>query len=630
MCGIAGIFDLQTASTIKQDILQKMNDIQSHRGPDDDGFYIEQGIGLGHRRLSIIDLAGGHQPMFNLDKSIGIVFNGEIYNFADLAQELRELGYPLVTNGDTETIIYAWQEWGERCVEKLRGMFAFAIWDSRNGSLFLARDRLGIKPLYYALLDNQQLIFGSELKVLKQHPDCPRILNNQAIEDYFSFGYIPEPKSIYQGVSKLAPGHTLLFVRGQSAPEPKQYWDVEFESLQHQAEQTKSTLVEKLKQAVDIRMVSEVPLGAFLSGGVDSSSVVAMMAGLQDDAVNACSIGFDVEGFDETDYAKKVASRYQASHRVKMVDSDDFELIDQLAHIYDEPYADSSALPTYRLCQMTKEHVTVALSGDGADELMAGYRRYQWHLKEQKIRELVPLAIRKPIFGLLGRIYPKLDWAPKVLRAKTTFQSMSYDWIEGYHNSMSILRSDERSRLFSEAFSKELAGYSSLEVFKQHAQQVENSDPLSQVQYIDMKTYLVGDILTKVDRASMANSLEVRVPILDHHFVEWSATIAPPLRIHKSQGKDIFKQSLVSYLPHDVLFRPKMGFSIPLAHWFRGPLQKKLEEGLLSSHMLNCGVFNPKTIRWLIDSHVKGVRDNSAALWTLLMFERFLAQEANV
>jgi len=627
MCGIAGIFNVTKKSEISTTILEAMNHSQSHRGPDDDGFFYAPGLGLAHRRLSIIDLAGGHQPMFNQQGTLGIVFNGEIYNHGELREQLTRLGHEFSGVSDTETIIHAWAQWGEDCVNHLRGMFAFALWDSAEDLLFIARDRLGIKPFYYALLDDGQFIFGSELKVLKQHPLCPRELDPRAIEDYFTFGYIPEPKSIFSGVNKLAPGHRLTIRFNQALPEPVEYWDIEFRNEPIHELDVKEQLIERLKEAVDVRLVSEVALGSFLSGGVDSSAVVALMSQLSDDPVNACSIGFDVANFNETDYAKTVAKRYNAKHQIKVVDSDDFGLIDKLAQLYDEPYADSSALPTYRLCQMARKQVTVALSGDGADELIAGYRRYQWHLKEQKVRDLLPISVRKPLFGTLGKLYPKLDWAPKFLRAKTTFQSMAFDWVSGYHNSMSILRSDERAKLFSSEFKQRLNGYSSVEVFEHHAKKAQHFDDLAKVQYLDMKTYLVGDILTKVDRASMAHGLEVRVPILDHHFVEWAATLPANLRIDKGQGKSVFKQSLEPHLPHDVLYRKKMGFSIPVEQWFRGPLKEKVSQGLLSSHMSDSGIFNPKTLQWLIDSHMDGTRDNSAPLWTLLMFERFLANE---
>lgn len=629
MCGIAGIFHRQPGVEIDRALLGRMNSIQSHRGPDDDGYHFDDSIGLAHRRLSIIDLSGGHQPMYNDSGSVCVVFNGEIYNFAELAEELTELGYQFKTRSDTETIVHAWEQWGPECVNRFRGMFAFAIWDNDKKQLFLARDRLGIKPLFYSQLPTGELIFGSELKVLTQHPQCPRSIDNHSVEDYFALGYVPEPKTIYQGVNKLEPGHTLLVQHGDLPLQPQRYWDIPMDQTPVSETDIKEQLVERLKEAVDIRLISEVPLGAFLSGGVDSSAVVALMAQLQDDPVNTCSIGFDVPEFNETDFAQTVADRYQTNHHVKTVSSNDFGLIDKLSELYDEPYADSSAMPTYRVCQLARERVTVALSGDGGDELLAGYRRYNWHLKEESFRQKLPLGLRRPVFGTLGRVYPKLDWAPRYLRGKTTFQSMSYDWVEGYLNSMSILRADERQRLFSDQFKRDLNGYSALEVFRHHAANCPTDHPLSQVQYLDMKTYLVGDILTKVDRASMAHSLEVRVPILDHKFVEWASGISPEQRLQGSEGKAVFKQSMEPHLPQDVLYRKKMGFAVPLCDWFRGPLKQKLEQSLLSEHMLDSGLFNPDTLRWLVRSHLNGTRDNSASLWTSLMFERFLNREAN-
>ncbi len=628
MCGIAGIFNRASQSPIDQSLLARMNTVQAHRGPDDDGYHFDAGIGLAHRRLSIIDLSGGHQPIYNETGSVCVVFNGEIYNYAELAEELTALGHQFKTRSDTETIVHAWEQWGADCVKRFRGMFAFAIWDKDHRQLFLARDRLGIKPLFYSLLPSGQLIFGSELKVLVQHPECPREFDPYAVEDYFTLGYIPEPKTIYRGVHKLEPGHTLLIEEGQAPLLPQQYWDVPMDQQLVSGEELESQLIERLREAIKIRLISEVPLGAFLSGGVDSSGVVALMAELQQEPVNTCSIGFDIASFDETRYAQEVADRYHTNHHVKTVSADDFDLIDKLADLYDEPYADSSAMPTYRVCQLARERVTVALSGDGGDELMAGYRRYRWHLKEERIRQMLPLSLRRPLFGALGRAYPKLDWAPRVLRGKTTFQSMSYDWVEGYLNSMSILRQDERQRLYSSAFRRELAGYTSKEVFRHHANNCPTDHPLSQVQYLDMKTYLVGDILTKVDRASMAHGLEVRVPILDHKFVEWAAGIAPESRLQGTEGKAVFKKALTGRLSDDVLYRQKMGFAIPLAQWFRGPLKDRLHRDLLGTTMLDCGLFDPTTLRWLVDSHLSGQRDNSASLWTLLMFQRFLQREA--
>lgn len=629
MCGIAGIYHLTEKQQIDPQLIAKMNDTQFHRGPDAGDYFFDPGVALAHRRLSIIDLEGSPQPMLSSDKRACIVFNGEIYNFKELHAELSAKGYTFNTHGDTETILNAWLEWGVDCVHKLRGMFAFAIFDRESESLFVARDRLGIKPFFYSLLDNGEFLFGSELKVIKEHPKFDTQLRNTAVEDYFTFGYVPEPHTIYEHAFKLAPGHRMLLKKGEmQLPEPEEYWDIptDFEQ-QMSAEETQEQLIDRLKEAVDIRMVADVPLGAFLSGGVDSSGIVALMSQLQSDPVNTCAIGFDVKAFNETEYAQQVADRYKTNHRVEVVGKDDFELLDKLAHLYDEPYADSSAMPTYRVCELARKHVTVALSGDGGDELFAGYRRYKMHLNEDKVRNTLPLSIRKPLFGPLGKLYPKLDWAPKFLRAKTTFQSMAMDTVEGYHNSMSILRADERKNLFSDSYYQSLNGYTSLEVFRRYGDKVKHLDPMKIAQYIDMKTYLVGDILTKVDRASMAHSLEVRVPILDHKFVEWAFKTSSSHNLFEGIGKYSFKKSLEPHLPHDVLYRKKMGFAVPLANWFKGPLRDRLYDGLLSQQMVNSGYFDQKQMKKLIDDHVSGVRDNSAPLWTSMMFESFLRQQ---
>lgn len=625
MCGIAGIFDTRGQRDIDRDLLGRMNQSQFHRGPDEGGLHFEPGLGLAHRRLSIIDLSSGQQPMFNDDKSVCVVFNGEIYNFPALRKELEAKGYAFKSHCDTEVIVHGWSAWGEACVDKFRGMFAFALWDKKQRTLFLARDRLGIKPLFYSLLPDGQFIFGSELKVLKCHPDLPTKMNPQAVEDYFALGYIPEPKTIYQGVYKLDPGHTLTVNQGQGELRSNEYWDIPFTPVPYSSEQElKEELIDRLREAVAIRMVAEVPLGAFLSGGVDSSAVVAMMAGLQKEPVNTCSIGFDVKGYDESVYAKEVAEQFNTRHHVDIVDPNDFDLIDELAGLYDEPFADSSALPTYRVCQLAKQRVTVALSGDGGDENFAGYRRYRWHMNEEKLRGMVPDSIRQPLFGLAGKVYPKLGWAPRVFRAKTTFQSMARNPIEGYFHNFSTLIDEQREQLFSDSFKRELQGYKASEVFHHYAAKAPTDDPLSVVQYIDMKTYLTGDILTKVDRASMAHSLEVRVPLLDHKFVEWVSGLPSSMKLKGQQGKAIFKSSLEPHLNNNILYRDKMGFAVPLARWFRGPLKEKLHASLFDGGLSATGMFDNKYLEQLFDQHQSGQRDNSASLWSLLMFNESL------
>lgn len=622
MCGISGMFDLGGERPFDREQLLAMNQAQFHRGPDEGDVFLEPGVALGHRRLSIIDLSSGQQPMFSADGNLCLIYNGEIYNFMDLVDELRGKGYSFRTRCDTEVILYAWQEWGEACVERFRGMFALALYDRRQCSLFLARDRLGIKPLYYAELADGEFIFGSELKVLTANPRLPRALDHQAVEDFFALGYVPDPRTILRDVHKLEPGHCLLLRRGSSTHRPRQYWDVPFEIERGRSEEAlQSELIERLSEAVDIRMVAEVPLGAFLSGGVDSSAIVALMSKLQDVPVNTCSIGFDVKQYDETRYAEAVAKQYATNHRVSIVDSEDFDLLDSLAAMYDEPFADSSAIPTYRVCQAARENVTVALSGDGGDELFAGYRRHRWHMNEEKFRSALPYGLRSRVFGLAGSIYPKMDWAPKVLRAKTTLQALAMDSLDAYLSTVSVSTAQDRQRLYSSDLRQQLGGYQAIEHFRRHAARAPAKDPLSIIQYIDMKTYLPGDILTKVDRASMANSLEVRVPILDHKFLGWASGLPPEVRLRGQEGKYIFKKSLEPHLSDDVLYRDKMGFGVPLAKWFRGPLKERIHDNLVEGGLAESGLFERSTIKTVVDQHISGQRENSALIWAMLMFE---------
>ncbi|MDR4513127.1 XrtA/PEP-CTERM system amidotransferase [Nitrosomonas sp.] len=625
MCGIVGLFDTRGNNEIDRQLLVQMNQTQVHRGPDEGEVYTEPGLGLGHRRLSIMDVASGQQPLFNEDGSVVVVFNGEIYNYQKLAKQLTEAGHRFKTHCDTEVIVHAWEEWGEQCVDRFRGMFAFGLWDRNRQTLFLARDRLGIKPLYYALLDNGQFIFSSELKALIAHPALSREMDPCAVEDYFAYGYIPEPKTIFKQAQKLSPGFKLTVKRGQTQLQPRQYWDVPFNRRDTVNEsEVEEALIAKLRESVDIHLMTEVPLGAFLSGGVDSSAVVAMMSGIMNEPVNTCSISFGDPAFNESRYAQEVADRYHTRHHVKQVEHDDFDLIDKLALLYDEPYADSSALPTYRVCELARERVTVALSGDGGDENFAGYRRYRWHMIEEKMRNQLPLAIRKPLFGFLGHVYPKADWAPRMFRAKATFEALARDAVEGYFHSVSIMSDAMRQRLFAPSFRNHLQAYQAVDVLRAYAEQCPTDDALSRVQYLDMKTYLVGDILTKVDRASMAHALEVRVPLLDHELVEWVSTLPASIKLKDGEGKYIFKKSLEPYLSENILYRNKMGFSIPTADWFRGPLRQRVRDAVLGPVLAETGIFNRDYLEELVDHHQSGRRDYSAPLWTLLMFESFV------
>lgn len=625
MCGISGLFDTRGLRAFDPALIRRMNDIQFHRGPDEGDIYQEPGVALGHRRLSIIDLSSGQQPLFNEDGSVAVVFNGEIYNFQELVPELEALGHVFRTRSDTEVIVHAWESWGEACVQRFRGMFAFGLWDRNRQTFFLARDRLGVKPLFYALLGDGTLVFGSELKVLMQHPGLDRRMDPLAVEEYFSLGYVAEPRCIFQGARKLEPGFSLCIRRGQGVPEPRAYWDVRF-TLDNPVSfsDAAAELTERLRESVRLRMIADVPLGAFLSGGVDSSAVVATMAGLSKTPVNTCSIAFDDPAFNESEFAQQVADRYQTRHFVETVRSDDFDLLDTLAALYDEPYADSSAIPTYRVCQLARKHVTVALSGDGGDESFGGYRRYRTHLMEERMRSALPLGLRRPLFGLLGRAYPKADWAPRVFRAKSTFQSMARDGVQAYFHSVSILRDDMRRQLFSNSFRRELGGYNAIEVFRRHAASAATDDPLALIQYLDLKTYLVGDINTKVDRASMAHSLEVRDPLMDHPLVEWLATLPSAFKIKGQEGKYLFKKSMEPFLPQEVLYRPKMGFAVPLSRWFRGPLKDRLREVVLGDTLAETGIFNQGYLKHLMDAHQAGARDYSASLWSVMMFDAFL------
>ncbi len=629
MCGITGIADLRNRRDIDRALLRRMNDSIAHRGPDGEGEHHEPGVALGHRRLAIIDVATGQQPLYNEDSSVVVVYNGEIYNYQSLIPELQALGHVFHTKSDTEVIVHAWEAWGEACVERFRGMFAFALWDRNRETLFLARDRLGVKPLFYALLPDGQCVFGSELKAVLLHPGVTRVIDPCAVEEYFAVGYVAEPRTIFTSVQKLPPAHTLTLRRGAVPPAPREYWNVRF-SLDSRIgfEEAMGELDQRLQDSVRLRMISEVPLGAFLSGGVDSSAVVATMARISGSPVNTCSISFDDPAFDETKFAQMVADRYQTRHHVEQVASDDFGLIDTLAGLYDEPYADSSAIPTYRVCELARKHVTVALSGDGGDESFGGYRRYQLHLMEEKLRSALPLGLRRPLFGLLGRVYPKADWAPRMFRAKTTFESLARDSVEAYLQSVSIVRAPLRERLFSAPMRASLGGYRVDDLFARHAARAGTDDPLALIQYLDLKTYLVGDINTKVDRASMAHSLEVREPLMDHPLVEWLATLPSSFKMQGREGKRLLKKSMEPWLPHDVLYRPKMGFAVPLIRWFRGPLRETVRKAVLGDTLRDTGLFEPRVLEEIVGAHETGRRDYSAPLWTLLMFEAFLRRNA--
>jgi asparagine synthase (glutamine-hydrolysing) len=619
MCGLTGIFEYQRHTEIAQDLIHRMNETIVHRGPDDEGIFVGPGIGLGFRRLSIIDLSGGHQPISNEDGSIWVMLNGEIYNYPELRKEMLEKGHTLATRSDTETIVHLYEEYGEDCFARLRGMFAVIIWDSNQRKLLMARDRLGKKPLFYSA-DAKRVLFGSELKCLLAGDNLSRDMDPQALYDYFSFGYIPAPKTIYRSVRKVLPGHYIV-VSADGSLREQSYWKLSFgETEEHSEAEWCERLRHELCEATRIRLMSDVPLGAFLSGGLDSSAVVATMARLMNQPVTTCSIGFDVPEFDESKYARQVAEQFHTQHHEQVVQPDALAIVDKLAWHYDEPFADSSAIPTYYVSGIARKYVTVALGGDGGDEGFAGYRRYQFDAMENRVRARVPAGIRSSVFGPLGRWYPALAWAPRIFRAKATFQSLSRNPLEGYFNSVSIFRPGEKSKLFQKDFENQLAGYDSIGVLRHHYERADTEDPLSRIQYVDIKTYLPDDILTKVDRASMAVSLEVRAPLLDHRLMEMVARMPSSLKLRGREGKYIFKKAMEPTLPHDILYRSKQGFAVPLAHWFRDELKEMAHETIFG---VKDGILDPKYLEKIWTEHQRGTFDRSAYLWSVLMFRKW-------
>ncbi|MBV1687561.1 amidotransferase 1, exosortase A system-associated [Novosphingobium sp. G106] len=627
MCGIAGIFHLSTPKPVDPARVERMCDAIAHRGPDGKGVWTAPGVGLGHRRLSIIDLAGSPQPMASTDGRAMLVFNGEIYNYRELREELRKGGAMFHTDGDSEVILAAWQRWGVDCLSRLHGMFAFAIYDLGQRTLFLARDRLGVKPLFLAPLADGSVIFGSELKALTAHPLLRREADPLAVEDYLTWGYVPDSRSILKGVQKLPGGHYLLLRHDAPMPQSVQWWDVSFaERRKGSTADLEAELLHLLRQAVTSRMAADVPLGAFLSGGVDSSSVVALMAESSASPVKTCSIGFDVAALDETGYARQIADRYHTDHRSRTVSQNDFTAIDDLAAMFDEPFADASALPTWRVCQLARENVTVALSGDGADEALAGYRRHVFQRNEDRLRGLLPLGLRRPVFGALGAAYPKADWAPRALRAKSTFLSLAASSEEGYARSLSVTPPELRDRIYSPDFQRLRGDYRGEQPLEELMRRAPARSGLDRAQYADLKFWLPGDILTKVDRASMAVSLEAREPLLDHRLIEFAASLPEPLRTQAGQGKWLMKRTMRRYLPDDILYRPKQGFVTPIAEWFRGPLAAEARAIGEGAALARTGWFESGAVAEIAAAHIAGRVDNSRLLWQLLMLDRSLGR----
>ncbi len=624
MCGIAGIFNLEGSGPVDRRIVRSMANALAHRGPDGEGFFFGPGVALGHRRLAIIDVAGGQQPMFNENESVALIFNGQIYNYQVLREELAAAGHRFRTRSDTEVIVHAWEEWGASCVKHLRGMFAFALYDGGRDVLFLARDRLGKKPLYYALLRNGNFIFGSELKALLVHPLAEKRLDPISVDGYFAFGYVPEPRTIYRGILKLPAAHTLELHRRSALPSPQRYWRLSMNPAACDEREAIEQLRNHLDEAVRIRLMSEVPLGAFLSGGVDSSGVVASMARQTELPVKTFALGFGDGAANELHHARRVANLYATDHREAAVVMDPAETYLSQAAIFDEPFADSSSIPTLEVSRLARHGVTVALSGDAGDEIFAGYRRYRWHARTERLRRRLPPEFRKPAFGALGAMYPKLDWAPQWLRAKTTFNEIAVDAAEGYFRSLCKWDDGMRWRLYAPKMRQDIMGQHPSEIIAKAMQEANSDDAVTCAQYADLVTYLPGDILTKVDRASMAVSLEVRAPLLDHELVEWAGRLPSSIKLHGTEGKYVLKRALEPFVPAENLYRRKEGFTTSLAQHFRGAGAISLRKGLASSAMMDCGLFNPDAIHSAVDAHERGMRDNSQMLWTLLMFAGFL------
>jgi asparagine synthase (glutamine-hydrolysing) len=618
MCGIAGIYNYATKEPVARTTLRRMTDLLTHRGPDDEGFYVEGPIGLGARRLSIIDIAGGRQPIFNEDGTVAIVFNGEIYNYLELRRIAETRGHTLKTRSDTETIVHLYEDFGEACVTMLRGMFAFALWDARCRKLLLARDRVGKKPLYYADCGGG-LTFGSELKAVIENAGVPRVVDEQAVADYFSYQYIPAPKTIFRHVRKLRAGHYLV-ATPQSISE-REYWDIDFSQPEARSEsEWSATLLGAFQESVDLRLVGEAPLGAFLSSGVDSSAVAAMMSRITKGTVLTASVGFKGERQSETPAARAFAKRIGAEHHERIVEADVAGVVEKLAWHYDEPFADSSAAPAYYVALVARQFVTVALSGDGGDENFIGYRRYVFDAVENRLRDYAPKALRRRLFGALAAVYPKADWAPRSFRAKTTLKNLSLDPAAGYYNSVYGAMANHRDSLLGDDAKAELNGYDPFEVFLEHYNRPRNAGAVARAQYVDIKTYLTDDILTKIDRSSMAVSLEVRCPLLDHRLMELAARIPSSLKLRGREGKYIFKRAMRPILPPEVLARPKQGFVAPVAEWLRRDL-REFAGDILFDEGAGDGWLDPGALSRLWKAHQSGRRDYSRPLWTALMFK---------
>ena len=619
MCGIAGFVFSDPGHPVDREILGRMTAILSHRGPDADGYHVGPGIGLGHRRLSIIDLRTGDQPIYNETRSVVVVFNGEIYNYKELVAELEGRGHRFTTHSDTEAIVHAYEEYGVRCVDRFRGMFAFALWDEPRRRLVLARDRAGKKPLYY-YADPERLAFASEIKSLREDPSIKRRLSLEGLSDYLSLGAIPAPGTVFEDIQQLPPAHLLVWEGGRVRIE--EYWDVTFDIRPRSEGEALEELDALIDEAVRLRMVADVPLGAFLSGGVDSSAIVASMARQSSRPVITTSVGFAERTHNELDHARAVATAVGSEHHEVVVRPRAMDDLPRLVWHLDQPFADSSVLPTYYVARATREHVTVALSGDGGDELFAGYqRRYGIHRLENRLRSFIPGPVRRGLLAPLGRLYPRWERIPRPLRLKLVLMNLGRSFERAYFNDLSLFREHEKAALLTPELGRQLGAHDSFDAFGRRFEHVRDADPLTRILYVDFKTWLADDILVKVDRMSMACSLEVRAPLLDHKLIEFAASLSPELKYRGPVSKYLLKRHLERRLPGTAVHRRKQGFSLPLAAWFRGELRDLAHDLLLSPRAAQRGYLRAETVRRIWQSHQRGTRDHSAQIWALMALE---------
>jgi asparagine synthase (glutamine-hydrolysing) len=609
MCGICGFYGLED-----KNLLRRMCYVLRHRGPDDSGIYLDNNVGLGHQRLNVIDLKTGRQPIHNEDGSIWITYNGEIYNFQELRKELEAKHHNFYTNTDTEVVVHAYEEYGEDCVERFNGMFAFAIWDSKNKKFFLARDRIGKKPLYYTLVDGK-FLFASEMKALLQYEELKREVDFEALNNYLTFLYILAPRSILKNIKKLPAAHTLTFKDG--AIETKEYWDLRFEEKRSDKASIKKEIYALLEDAVRKRLISDVPLGAFLSGGLDSSIVVGLMSRIMDEPVKTFSIGFEEKCFDETKYARIVAEHFGTDHHEYIVKPDAIDILPKLVWYYDEPFADASAIPMYYITKIAKEKVTVVLTGDGGDESFAGYYRYRDYYLGKRYN-VIPKGIRKILPKLVNTIPITKGRYNFVGYAKTFVNSFELPMEEKYLEYQSAFNNKMKESLYSYDFKREIINNN---LFKPFLAKCRSCSTLSQMQYVDIKTSLPEDMLVKVDRMASANAIETRAPLLDYPLMEFAATLNPNLKLKGLNGKYILKQSVNELLPREIIKRKKAGFAVPIRDWFRSELKDLVNQVLLDRETLKRNYFDDNYIKKILDSHQKGTNDFSYHIWALLNLE---------